>query len=138
MNLINKKFQVEPTCSLLLTFDFEIAILSCQWTILTLFDRMVCQLALRTFHTVKHGEIIRNFWKDLYLNYYMSFSLTMEQISIFSMFKNLFYTEYTFVFASVLLVWDAKIVCVDWVCHTEILRVVGDQGVPIVPQPECC
>ena len=54
------------------------------------------------------------------------------------MFKNLFYTEYTFVFASVLLVWDAKIVCVDWVCHTEILRVVGDQGVPSVPQPECC
>ena len=62
----------------------------------------------------------------------------MEQISIFSMFKNLFYTEYTFVFASVLLVWDAKIVCVDWVCHTEILRVVGDQGVPSVPQSECC
>ena len=35
--------------------------------VLTLFYRMVCQLALRTFHTVKHGEIIRNFWKDLYL-----------------------------------------------------------------------
>ena len=50
------------------------------------------------------------------------------------MFKNLFYTEYTFVFASVLLVWDAKIVCVDWVCHTEILRVGCDQGVPIGPQ----
>ena len=47
----------------------------------------------------------------------------MEQISSFSMFKNLFYTEYIFVFASVLLVWDANIVCVDWVCHTEIPRV---------------
>ena len=62
----------------------------------------------------------------------------MEQISSFSMFKNLFYSEYTFVFASVLLVWDANIVCVDWVCHTEIPRVVGDQVVPSVPQPECC
>ena len=62
----------------------------------------------------------------------------MEQISIFSMFKNLFCTEYTFVFASDLLVWDAKIVCVDWVCHTVFLKVVGDQGVPIGPQSDCC
>ena len=62
----------------------------------------------------------------------------MEQISSFSNFKNLFYTEYTFVFASFLLVQDADIMCVDWVCHTEILRVVGDQVVPSVPQPQCC
>ena len=74
---------------------------------------MVCQLALRTFHTVKHGEIIRNFSKELYLNYFMSLNLPMEQISSLIMFKNLFYTEYTFVFASFLLVQDADIMCVD-------------------------
>ena len=77
---------------------------------------MVCQLALRTFHTVKHGEIIRNFWKELYLNYCMSFSLPKEQISIFSMFKNLFYTEYTYVFAS----FFTSVGCQNCVCWLSV------------------
>ena len=41
----------------------------------------------------------------MYLNYFMSLNLPLVQISSFSMLKNLFYTEYSFVFASVLLVW---------------------------------
>ena len=60
----------------------------------------------------------------------------MEQISSFSNFKNLFYTEYTFVFAYFLLVQDADIMCVDWVCHTEILWVIDGHHVPSQSEPE--
>ena len=53
------------------------------------------------------------------------------------MFKNLFYNEETFIYPSVLLVREAVFVCVDCVCHTEILRVVIAQGAPRGPGSEC-